>query len=69
MQNDVIAISMTRLGVPARLLAATGTPFEGRAVSTDRRAASLKGRAASALGNPAGIGISFVPTTIPHRNP
>jgi hypothetical protein len=64
-QNNVIAIS-TRLGVPARLLAAIGTPFEGRTVSTDRRAASLKGRAPFALGN---TGVNFVPTTIPHRNP
>jgi hypothetical protein len=66
-QNDVIAISTTRLGVPARLLAAIGTPFVGRTVSTDRRAASLKGRGPSALGSTAGV--NFVPNTIPHRNP
>jgi|GEM_PF-2620482 len=66
-----MAISTTRLGVPARLLAAIGTPFEGRTVSTDRRAASYKGRDLSALGrtNPAGTGANFVPNTIPHRNP
>jgi hypothetical protein len=63
-QNNVIATT-TRLGVPARLLAATGTPFQGRTVSTDWTLASLKGRDLSAVGN----GANFVPNTIPRGNP
>ena len=57
--------TMRAFDVPAHLLAATGTPFQGRAVSSFRRDALPQGRTAPVLGlrNPAGVGVDA--TTIP----
>ena len=53
---------------PAYLLAATGTPFQGRAVSSDRRGAPAKGRTVPAgLGTPVGVGLDD--TTTPRGIP
>ncbi len=60
-----IAMTTRAFDVPAYLLAATGTPFQGWALSADRRGASLEARIASVvgLGNPAGAGVDA--TTLP----
>lgn len=57
--------TLRSVAVPAHLLAATGTPFQGRAVSSDRRDALLRGRTApvAGLGNPVGVGLGAI--TIP----
>lgn len=57
------------VGVPAHLLAAIGTPFQGRTVSTDRRDARLQGRTApvTGIGNPVGVGLDAL--TIPRGVP
>ena len=60
-----ITTTMRVLDVPAYPLAATGTPFRGRAVSSDRRSAPLEGRVASIAGLRNPVGVDLGATTIP----
>lgn len=61
MQTDVTTILMTRTGASACLLAGTGTPFQGRAASANRRRALLQGRTAPVVGilTSAGVGVAL----------
>ena len=61
MQTDVTTILMTRTGASACLLAGTGTPFQGRAASANRRRALLQGRTAPVVGflTSAGAGVAL----------
>ncbi len=61
-----IATTTTRvLHVPAHSLAATGTPFQGRTVSADRRGALLKRSTMPVLGFRTPAGVDLDATTIP----
>ena len=61
MQTDVTTILMTRTGGSACLLAGTGTPFQGRVASANRRRAQLQGRTAPVVGflTSAGTGVAL----------